>query len=971
MTEQEAQRDGIELLVSLPPSSAARIDGVDPYHGSGLFAASDPPGSQLGSGGGTAYLLYRAWQDRGSGASFMAWLADRPKLLIHGSGESRRLPAYAAVGKPLVPIPRIENAHGQRFDQKLLDLQSRSARGIFRYAPRSYRAMVTCGDVLVTYDRWIPPAREADVLIVGLSASAEEAERHGVLFCADDGSADVAFFLQKPAASRIHELEKKHQYYLDTGVWLLSERALRVLFGKCGWSEDDAGFAGGTAGQYELYAAMGPCLGSSPSEPDPDISGLTCSVLPLPDGRFYHFGTNRSLLASVGQLQHPARDQRSFGHATMDPPSSVVAQVSDVRCPTGPEMRHVWIDSSCLAADWRLSQRHILTGVPENDWSLDLPPGACIDFQPLTDGTVCVRCYGFDDEFRGAMNDERTSWLYGPAAGWFAARGMTFPDAAVDPEVDIQQAPLFPALPSDQLDADFVQWLIGTEPVLSAALRDKWLSSRRVSASELLQCADTVRSGRRRLGFTADHIAGMTRPAWLETCAAADLAGAARLCTAEGCLPPDGEHGADQDLAAAHDSMFRAEVSRGTDAVAAESNERNAFEILNHVIVREMEIEPVRPRRNVLEDQIVWGRSPVRIDLAGGWTDTPPYCLEHGGQVVNAAVNLNGQPPVQVFARLSTVPSVTVRSIDLGMEEQLDTYESLQDYGRLGSGFGIAKAALCLAGLDPRFHDGPGYSSLREQLEREFGGGIELTMLAAVPKGSGLGTSSILAATLLGTISELMGLGWARADLFGRTLALEQMLTSGGGWQDQVGGVLRGVKLIKTDPGARQVPISRWLPERFFVEEPTRNMMLMYYTGLTRVAHNILAEIVRGIFLNSSRHLGIVDEIGRTAALAADALQCGDWGSLCESVRRSWQLNQELDAGTNPPEVQSILAGVGDSLAASKLLGAGGGGYMLMLAKDETAAGRIRQELTASPPNDRARFVEMSLSRTGFQVTRS
>jgi galactokinase/mevalonate kinase-like predicted kinase len=334
-------------------------------------------------------------------------------------------------------------------------------------------------------------------------------------------------------------------------------------------------------------------------------------------------------------------------------------------------------------------------------------------------------------------------------------------------------------------------------------------------------------------------------------------------------------------------------------------------------------------------------------------------------------VNLNGQPPIQVFGRVSGGHDIVIRSIDLGIEDRVTSYDELRQAGRLGSGFGIARAALALSGLDPRFHSKGGYGSLEEHLRQEFDGGIELSMLAAIPKGSGLGTSSILAATLLGTLSELCGLHWDTNDLFTRTLALEQMLTSGGGWQDQAGGIVRGLKLIETEAGISQNPVIRWLPDHFFSADYANTTVLLYYTGLTRVAHDILGEIVRGLFLNSGRHLGIIQEIGRNALFTTDAVQRNDWEGLCEGVRRSWELNQRLDEGTNPPAVQAILSRIGSYAAACKLLGAGGGGYMLILARDVEAAQAIRQTLNTNPPNARARFVDLHVSDEGFQVTRS
>jgi mevalonate kinase len=81
--------------------------------------------------------------------------------------------------------------------------------------------------------------------------------------------------------------------------------------------------------------------------------------------------------------------------------------------------------------------------------------------------------------------------------------------------------------------------------------------------------------------------------------------------------------------------------------------------------------------------------------------------------------------------------------------------------------------------------------------------------------------------------------------------------------------------------------------------------------------------------------------------------------------------NKLLDTGTNPPEVERIIHRISDYTLGYKLPGAGGGGYLYMLAKDAEAARRIKEELQQLPPNPRARFVEMSLSDKGLQISRS
>jgi galactokinase/mevalonate kinase-like predicted kinase len=262
------------------------------------------------------------------------------------------------------------------------------------------------------------------------------------------------------------------------------------------------------------------------------------------------------------------------------------------------------------------------------------------------------------------------------------------------------------------------------------------------------------------------------------------------------------------------------------------------------------------------------------------------------------------------------------------------------------------------------------YKSLEAQLQ-DFGGGFEISLLAAIPKGSGLGTSSILAATVLGSLSDFCSLHWDHQAICHRTLILEQLLTTGGGWQAQYGGILPGIKLLESESGSQEKMRVLWMPERLFTHPEFKDCWLLYYTGVTRVAKNILAEIVRGMFLNEGYRLRIVDEIKQHAYRLADAIQRSDFEFMGKMIAHSWKLNKALDSGTNTPEVQQIIDQIRDLAIGFKLAGAGGGGYMLVCAKDPQAAARIQGILTQHPPNSRARFVRMDVSQTGFQTSRS
>jgi galactokinase/mevalonate kinase-like predicted kinase len=200
---------------------------------------------------------------------------------------------------------------------------------------------------------------------------------------------------------------------------------------------------------------------------------------------------------------------------------------------------------------------------------------------------------------------------------------------------------------------------------------------------------------------------------------------------------------------------------------------------------------------------------------------------------------------------------------------------------------------------------------------------------------------------------------------------LEQMLTTGGGWQDQFGGVLGGVKLLQTGRGFEQTPLVRWLPNDLWTQPEYRPCHLLYYTGITRTAKQILAEIVRRMFLNDNAELRLLREMKAHTMEMYEAIQQNDFRRMGLLMRETWQQNQALDSGTNPAAVAKQTALIDDLCLGYKLPGAGGGGYLYMIAKDPEAAARIKQILTENKINRNARFVDMTLSTTGLQISRS
>jgi len=843
-------------LLSLPPCLVPAFHEVEGVDKSIYYCTSDPIGRRVGSGGGTTWLLQQAAAD----SQFRFRLGDGKEptercIIVHAGGQSRRMPAYAPSGKILTPMLPM---HGDLYGPSLLSMQLPLLERIMEVAPSSLRTLIVSGDVLITASEHLDPLPSADVVCYGLPASWERLSHHGVYAMPKSSPTQLDFMLQKPSHEELEAHASTHDYLLDIGLWLLSDRALRLLHTRSTNEQGEVQF-------YDLYSDFGGSLGLHPTEHDDELASLSVAVLPLPEGRFLHFGSCADLISSSSILSGRSNPER------------------------------LWVENSCTDG-WRLTSDNIVTGVPENDWRLCLQSGQCLDVVPLRSGGYALRPYGFSDQFRGLLSDPVTTFIGKPIIKWMSDRGLNISDFGDD--CDIQQVPLFPVVNDLRDAAPLLRWML-QDSISDVVVRQTYLNMPRLSAQQISDDADVKTLAEQRLQ--------MRRSRYNESQAFSGLRRHLATTVRRGGRYPD---------------------------VTA--------------LVTPVEVS-----------------SPLRIDVSGGWTDTPPFCLYHGGAVVNVAIDLDGQSPLSCSLSPIDEPVIRMRSVDLNTSEDVRSWEQLRDYAHLGEAFSISKAALSLAGFVPEFCT-QSFSSLEEQLD---GHGFEIVTHSRVPAGSGLGTSSILAATVLEAVGRSFALGWNREDVCQLTLVLEQLLTAGGGWQDQYGGAYVGAKLLTTIPGSHQRPFVQPLPTKLWTHPELAPCHLLYFTGITRMARQILAEIVREMYLHNpvQRQLlaNMKDEAFAMASAIREVQTATDvyaayvrYGQL---LRINWQRNKQLDPGCQPPTIARLTELIDDLCEGYKLPGAGGGGFLYMVAKDIEAAQRIRHLLTEHALSPTARFYDMTI----------
>eukprot|EP00977_Amphora_coffeiformis_P019448 scaffold7257_cov177-Amphora_coffeaeformis.AAC.1 len=379
--------------------------------------------------------------------------------------------------------------------------------------------------------------------------------------------------------------------------------------------------------------------------------------------------------------------------------------------------------------------------------------------------------------------------------------------------------------------------------------------------------------------------------------------------------------------------------------------------------------------------------APARIDIAGGWSDTPPICFEHGSvgtlisfaacrlplyiafltgffalfhlcsiSVTGMAVLVDGCAPLACRVRVATGGTgVLLRSESRTTDGELissndvevQKCDDLKGFNSPTSNCALLKCALvCLGLLSPdQIYDPTNTDNFGECVRNFFGADcpvrVEIISTSILPHGSGMGTSSILAGCILAAIAQSRGTPLTLSSLIQLALQLEQRLTTGGGFQDQANGLVGGVKRVSCVSGVVQPVRVDWTILSLAAETEARlnGCLHLVYTGQTRLAKNILQQCLHRWSERTHEICQTVSNLVDTANASVQALENGDLNGVGSAVKEYWKQKKIMagvSSGVEPPLVARVLDSLykRDLIRCGTLCGAGGGGFLMLLSKD-------------------------------------
>ena len=886
----------------------------------------DPDGKRVGSGGATLGVIrYIREQEAAKGHNGFEHLRI---LVIHSGGDSKRTPQYSALGKLFSPVPHElpDGRSSTLFDEFMIAMAGVPAR--IREG-----MLLLSGDVLLLFNPLQIDYSGQGAAAISFKEDVETGKNHGVYLRGEDGN--VAHCLQKQSVEMLRSVgavNEQNRVDIDTGAVIFSPDMLASLDAMMQGREQE--FINDHV-RLSLYADFLYPLGSEATleqfyqekpegEFSPELTECRTAVwnalrpyrmklLRLAPALFIHFGTTREIMRL---MSHDIEEYTSLGwRAAVN--SSVPEGVSGYNAVLSSRAQvgsPVHLETSYVHGDAVIGNNVLLSYV--DICGERVPDNVVLHGLKQRDGRFVVRIYGVND-------NPKEDKLFGKP---LSDMGMTGTLWTVE---------LYPvcATVTEGVKAALNVYAIA----MGGGDRVAWEQAEKTSLCSGFNYADpdALIAWDKRM----HELVMMDR-------LAKDIRAKVPVSQIRSQINPNGltkiqREWLDKRLTRADDSeamrlhYYLGRILHGT---AGETHIAEAFRHIQKAVISQIHLKENTTCRIVKGRHTV--RLPLRVNWGGGWSDTPPYCLENGGTVLNAAILLNGQMPVEVTLERLSEKKIVFDSRDMDTHGEFTDMAQLQSVGDPYDPFVLQKAALLACGIIPA--EG---GNLDKVLERLGGGILMKSEVTGVPKGSGLGTSSILAGACVKALFEFAGIDYTEDDLYAHVSVMEQIMSTGGGWQDQVGGLSTGVKYITTMQGLKQdIRVTHIkVPEPAWVELKERFVLI--YTGQRRLARNLLRDVVGRYIGNEPDSLYALNEIQRSAALMRFELERGNIDAFAKLLDEHWKLSQMIDAGSTNTLIDQIFASIDEYVDGKLVCGAGGGGFLQVVLKKGVTRAQVHERL--------------------------
>lgn len=920
---------------------------------------SDPEGKRVGSGGATFNVLrYIREQEPDRENPF----ADRRILVIHSGGDSKRVPQYSATGKLFAPVPReLPNGHGSTlFDEFVIGMAgvpSRIKDGM----------LVLSGDVLLLFNPLQIDSQFYGAAAISIKEPVDIGKDHGVFL--NNGKDCVRSFLHKQTEESLREsgaVNEQGYVDLDTGAILFDSGLLMALLGlittenkldcnkfaKFVSEKARVSFYGdflyplaesSTLENYYREKPEGedtPELRECRKEIREALHDFSLKLICLSPAEFIHFGTTWELLQLV---THDVEDYEFLDWKKQVLSTSASGDYAAHNSYIGKKVRtgkNCYFENSFILGQSSTGDNTILSCVYLRD--TEIPAEVVLHGLLLKGQKHIVRIYGIHDNPKDLLTPGH-KFLGEDAEVFLQAAGIK-----PDTYTTLWETPIYPVCESryEAVQMALIVYRMAKGTASPEEIR-RWQESPKMSLCQSFNKANT--KALYEWLYELENRILSSRFIWaLED--GVYYRDALKLLGDRGITEPvyrnllhDVQDAKDPLKVRAYYALsrFMKHEKASFDGFRYDTYEGKCFQTIADAVQKyAFSIIPDTSSCRIVKEEVKV-ELPVRVNWGGGWTDTPPYCLEQGGLVLNAAIKLKGKYPVKVTVRRLEQPVITFASEDVGAFGTVTDIDAVRNCNDPFDPFALHKATLIACGVIPL----EGEENLEEVLTR-LGGGIYLsTQVEGVPKGSGLGTSSILSGAAVKAVFRFLGMEKEEQAIFAVVSCMEQIMSTGGGWQDQVGGLTPGVKLLRTRPGIEQkielIPLNI-TPE---TRQELQERFALIYTGQRRLARNLLRDVVGGYVGGRPESVAALKDMQPLAVLMKYQLEKGDVDEFAKLLNQHWELSKQLDDGCTNTCIDQIFLACEDLIDGRFIAGAGGGGFLQVILKKGVTREELSQRL--------------------------